>query len=96
MKDVNKLTTKDYIAFVYSYFHTKDDREIIVSQISQVTDDGRFLVFFLWGHHSCSEFIKKEEVVAIGNMEGDAGIKGWTGKFDLIKPDNEVLKENLK
>jgi hypothetical protein len=95
---VEALKAGDHIAFAWSYFggglDTKE-KEVQVSKITSV-HNGEFLVHFLHGHHSCAEYVKKEQVLAIGNEKGTDGIKGWSGKFILIQPEHPAIIENLK
>lgn len=79
-----------HIAFGFSY-NGGDPSEIIVDNITSVQEE-TVLVHFLYGHHSLAEYVKKEDVIAIGNPKGEGKIKGWNGKFDILKPDSELLK----
>lgn len=95
MKTVNQLIKGDYIAFPFQY-NASDDKEIIVTNITCVYED-HVLVHFLYGYKSLGASVKKEDILAIGNLEsGKAKIKGWTGSFDVVKPDNKLLIKNLK
>ncbi len=100
MERLKQLKEGDHIAFPYEYFHgqagsTHADARIEVAPITAVYDD-YVLVHFLSGYKSVGEDIKFEHIVAIGNPKGEAQIKGWTGSFDVLRPENEVLKRNLK
>jgi len=94
MKKIEGLKAGDFIAFAWSYFNG-EPKEIWVSDITSVSD-GRFLVHFLYGYKSIGEWIKKEDVLAIGNSKGVSGIKGWSGKFDILKPEDKLIIDNLK
>jgi hypothetical protein len=85
MKKVSDLKEGDFIAFGFNY-HGGEPTEIQVTNITKVYED-RVLVHFLYGHHSLGEFIKNEDIIAIGNPEGETKIKGWTGKFDLLNEE---------
>ncbi len=88
---VRDLRQGDYIAFGFNYNGGKPD-EVIVSNITCIEKNGSFLCHFLYGYHSLAEFVKPEDVLAIGDMEnGTHEIKGWSGKFILIQPNNELL-----
>ena len=96
MKKVNDLKEGDYIAFKWEYgVNQGEGGDIVVTDITKVYDD-QVLVHFLDGYKSESEFVKKEDILAIGNMDGNDGIKGWTGKFDILKPDHPLIVKNLK
>ena len=83
MKSVDKLTRNDSIAFGFNYNGGKPD-EIIVDNISHIKEN-EVLVIFLYGYKSMAEFVKKEDILAIGNNEeGKGTIKGWSGKYDIL------------
>lgn len=83
------LKPGDYIAFVWKYGTFGE--EIVVDNITEVYDND-VLVHFLYGYKSEAEFVKKEDIIAIGNPNGTGKIKGWTGNFDILKPDHPLLK----
>ena len=83
MKSIENLTEEDYIAFGFNYNGGEPD-EIIVDKIENFYED-KVLVCFSYGYKSVSEFIKKEDILAIGNNEfGEGKIKGWKGKYDIL------------
>lgn len=82
MKTIDTLTTNNYIAFYWRYSAT-DTPHIEVSQITSVQEDD-VLVHFLWGYKSIAEYIKKSDIIAIGNALGETKLEGWSGKFDLV------------
>lgn len=90
MKKVEDLKPGDFIAFGFNYHGGKPD-QVMVSNISSVWDGPRFMSHFLYGHHSLSEIFGIDNIIAIGNPEGETKIPGWSGKFDLINP--ELLKQ---
>lgn len=90
---VLNLKNGDYIAFGFNY-NGGEPNEIIVSNITEKMDY-TFIVHFMYGHHSLSESIKIENVLAIGDPEGTVGIKGWNGKFEIIK-STKLLLDSLK
>lgn len=94
MKLVSELKAGDYIAFGFSYNGGKAN-EIMVTGITGI-HKGAFIVHFLYGHHSMSELIKQEDVLAIGNTNGETKIKGWSGKFDLINSEHPLILKNTK
>jgi len=86
MKSIDDLKKGDYIAFGFNYHGGKPD-EIIVDNITEIYQE-KFLVHFLYGHHSLSEYVKKEDILAIGNNDsGKTSIKGWSGKYNVLKPE---------
>lgn len=91
MKSIDELAKGDYIAFGFNY-NGGQPNEIIVDNITEIYEKD-VLVHFLYGHKSLSEFVKKENILAIGNPEGTGKIKGWTGKYDILNQEkiNEIL-----
>jgi hypothetical protein len=83
MKSVSDLAKGDYIAFGFNY-NGGEPSEIIVNNITSAWGD-EFLVHFVYGYKSLSEFVKKENILAIRNNEtGEGTIKGWSGKYDIL------------
>lgn len=81
MRSIENLTKGDYIAF----YVPKEG--IIVDNITDIYNDGRFLVHYLLGYKGESAEVKPEEVLAIGNLEsGKTKISGWSGRFDVVNP----------
>lgn len=94
MKTVADLKSGDYIAFGFN-FHGGTPNEIWVTNITTI-NDGNFVVHFMYGHHSLSEIIKPEGVLAIGNPDSKTKIKGWGGRFDIIQPDHFLMKDSIE
>jgi len=94
MKKVSELRDGDVIAFGFNY-HGEEHDEIIVTNITTRHGDG-FIVHFLYGHHSLSEFVKPHDVIAIGNHNGRSKIHGWNGMFDLVNPNHRLLRNRVK
>jgi hypothetical protein len=94
MKSVENLAKTDYIAFGFNY-NGGEPNEIIVDNITEVYPRD-VLIHFLYGHKSLAEFVKKEEILAIGNIEGEGRILGYGGRFDIInqKKIDEILNKN--
>lgn len=82
---IKDLKIGDYIAFEWSY--GVSGKEII----TMVKPD-EVLVHFLYGYKSEAQWVKKKDIIAIGNPKGKGKIKGWTGKFNIVLPDHELLK----
>jgi hypothetical protein len=88
MKKIDNLCAGDFIAFEWNYGIGK---EIIVSNITSV-DRNKVLTHFLYGYRSEAEWVNKKDIIAIGNPNGSGKIRGWSGKFDILLPDHELLK----
>lgn len=99
MKSIDELAKGDYIAFGFNY-NGGEPTELIVSNITQIYKDKKsiiqVLVHFQYANHSIGEFVKRENIWAIGNPEGTGKIKGWTGKYDILNQEkiNEILSYN--
>jgi hypothetical protein len=91
MKTIENLKSGDYIAFGFNY-NGGEPKEIMVSNITSVSDYG-ILVHFMYGHHSLSEYVKKENIIAIGNPEGKSKIRGWNGNFDVVNRNHKLINE---
>ena len=86
MKTLKDLAKGDYIAFGFNY-NGGEPNEIIVNEIDEIYQ-GKFLVVFLYGYKSLSKFVNKEDILAIGNDEtGEAEIKNWSGKYDVLNQE---------
>ena len=83
------------IAFGFNYNGGKP-KEIIVSTITEVYDDqDQVLSHFDYGHRSLGEFIKKDDIIAVGdNEKGIEKINGWSGKYVILNRElyNELNK----
>jgi hypothetical protein len=90
---IKDLKIGDYIAFEWSY--GVSGKEIIVDSITMVKPD-EVLVHFLYGYKSESQWVKKKDIIAVGDPKGKCKIKGWSGKFNIVLPDHELLKEIKK
>jgi len=93
MKKVSELVEGDYIAFGFNY-NGGEPKEIMVSNITSIRNE-QVLVHFLYGHHSLGEWVPFDQIIGIGNVDGITKINGWGGKFDLLLPDHELLKETI-
>jgi len=95
MKSIDKLTKGDYIAFGFNY-NGGEPNQIIVDNITEICNN-EFLVHFLYGYKSLSEFVKKEDILAIGNTEGEGKISSWGGKYDILnqKKIDEILSKKV-
>ena len=90
--DINPTTNLkegDYIAFEWAFGIF--GKEIIVTSITSVKNDD-VLVHFLYGYKSESEWIKKKDIIAIGDTSASGKIKGWSGNFNILLPNHELLK----
>lgn len=94
MKQLSELKVGDYIAFKWNHgFY--EDGDIIIDAITSITED-QVLVHFLYGLKGEAKWVNKEDILAIGNMDGEHGISGWTGKYDILKPNHPLIIKNLK
>ena len=87
---LSNLKKGDYIAFQWDYGIF--GKEIIVDSITCVEDD-KVLVHFLYGHKSEAEWVKKSDIIAVGDKSCNGRIKGWTGFFDILLPNHELLSK---
>lgn len=78
---IKDLKIGDYIAFEWSY--GVSGKEIIVDSITMVKPD-EVLVHFLYGYKSESQWVKKKDIIAVGDPKGKCKIKGWSGKFNIV------------
>lgn len=88
---LDDLVVGDTIAFGFNYNGGKP-KEIIVDKITSIRNR-QALVHFLYGHHSLAEYIDYDDIIAIGNHQANDKIIGWSGTFEIIKPDHPLLKE---
>lgn len=99
MKSIDELAKGDYIAFGFNY-NGGEPNEIIVDNITEVYKNKetveQVLVHFAYGHHSLGEFVKREDILAIGDSQSKGKIKGWTGNYNILneKKVNEILLKN--
>lgn len=92
-KILANLVLGDFIAFEWAY--GMFGREIIVAPITLYHED-EVLVHFLYGYQSESEFIKKSDIIAVGSSSANGKIKGWSGNFNILIPDHELLQNKEK
>jgi hypothetical protein len=84
---LRNLKAGDYIAFEWKYGVLGPT--IIVDNITSVKDN-EVLVHFLYGYKSEAEYVKFDDIIAIGSEKGDRKIKGFGGKYIVIK-EHELL-----
>lgn len=80
----------DYIAFGFNY-NGGVPNEIIVDEVTLVMGD-EALVHFMYGYKSMGEWIKKEDIIAIGNDKASGIIPGYSGRFNILIPNHPLLK----
>lgn len=90
MKKIDDLTVGDYIAFQFDY--GSFGKEIVVDKITSIDKD-QFLVHFLNGYKSESVYVDKDKVIAIGDHQSSGKIKGWSGTYNILLPDHELLNK---
>ena len=87
---LSNIKEGDYIAFQWNYGIF--GKEIIVDNITCVDGD-QVLVHFLYGYKSEAEWVKKSDIIAVGDMSAKGEIKGWSGKFNILLPEHELLSK---
>lgn len=78
-------------------FYFKYGPETIVAQPTSIHGD-EILFHFLRGHKSEAEFVKKEEIVAVGDVKnGTVGILGWSGRYRILNQElfDKYVKEKV-
>ncbi len=86
---LDDLQTGDYIAFAW---HDGRDFDIIVENITSIAEHGHVLMHFMNGFKSESEYVKPENIIAIGDqIAGPDSIPFWKGKFHILLPEHPVL-----
>jgi hypothetical protein len=90
MRSIDELAKGDYIAFGFNY-NGGQPNEIIVENITEVYKNKetveQVLVHFLYGYKSLAEFVKRDNILAIGNPQGKGVIKDWTGTYDILNQE---------
>jgi len=72
-----------------------EPNEVIAGRPTLIYEN-RILFHFLYGHHSLSETVKKEDIVAVGDNEDDTvSVLGWNGRFKIINHQkfDDLLKK---
>jgi aspartate carbamoyltransferase regulatory subunit len=82
-----ELKVGTYIAFIWPF---GDD--IVISDILNIRND-EMLVCFMYGLRSESEWVKRKDIVAIGDSSATGKIKGWRGNFNIIQPNHKIFNE---
>jgi len=91
---LSNLKHGDYIAFEWEFGIF--GKEVIVSSITSVTDE-QVLVHFMCGLRSEAEWVKKQDIIAVGDMSAKGKLKGWSGNFNiLLSADNDKYKKYVK
>ncbi len=94
---INKLNNNElkdvFVAFPYSYLQD-DEKRIEVSNVTCVDfKSNKLLVHFSLGWKSCSEYIKFDDIVGVGDHNnGTHKIEGWSGKFIILNHEHELVK----
>lgn len=86
-----ELNVGNYVAFEWA--HGVFGKEIIVDKITSVGDDD-VLVHFLYGYKSEAEWVKKVDIIAIGDKNATGKINGYRGNFNILKPEHPLLNEH--
>jgi hypothetical protein len=85
MKTLNNLQEGDYIAF-------EDENELFVDSITTIRGD-LVLVHFLDGYKSRAAWIKKQDIIAIGDSESTGKINGWRGTYNILLSNHKLLNK---
>jgi len=85
---LSNLSEGDYIAFQWDYGGL--GKEIIVDSITSISENS-VLVHFLYGYKSEAEWVNKKDIIAVGDMSATSKIKGWSGNFNILQPNHELL-----
>ena len=85
---IERLKPGDYIAFEWKYGTLGP--EIMVTNITSVGKN-YVLVHFLDGYKSEAEFVKKGDIIAIGDTSATGKIKHWIGNFNILQPNHPLL-----
>ena len=89
-----QFNLEDFYLFGFNYNGEEPD-EVIVAKPTAIYED-KILFHFLYNYKSLAEDVYKENIIAVGNIDGTVSIVGWTGKFTIINQevfDDLVSKE---
>lgn len=71
--------------YLFGFNYNGGEPNEVIAEKPTLIHNERILFNFLYGHHSLSEFIKKEDILAVGdNNNGTVLVSGWNGKFKII------------
>ena len=87
--DRHQFSCKNYYMFGFNYNGGTPD-EVIVEKPTSI-DDNTILFHFDYGHKSLSEYVKKENIVAVGDKDGAFEVAGWKGRYSVLNKQ-EFLK----
>jgi len=78
----HQFSCKCYYMFGFNYNGGIPD-EVIVEKPTSIDDDV-ILFHFLDGHRSVGEYVKKENIVAVGEYDGAFEVAGWNGRYSVL------------
>lgn len=81
---------------LFGFNYNRGEPDEVIAGKPTLIYDNKILFHFLYGHHSLSETIKKEDIVAVGDNEDDTvSVSGWSGRFKIInqKKFDDLLKK---
>lgn len=87
---LSKLKEKDHVAFQWNY--GSFGKEIVVASIT-IAEEQKVLVHWMDGYKSEGKWIEKSEIIAIGDNSAKGKIKGYSGKFNILIPNHELLEK---
>ena len=92
--DTNHTFSADN-TYLFGYNYNGGEPNEVIAEKPTSIDVEKILFVFSKGHKSLSEYIKVQDIVAVGNNElGTIKILGWSGKFQIINQQkfDELVK----
>lgn len=81
--------------YLFGYNYNGGEPTDVIAEKPTSIDENKILFNFLYGHHSLSEYVPKEDIIAVGDIvNGTTSIMGWSGKFLIL--NQEKFEELLK
>ena len=90
-KLLDEMKPGDFILFPFTW--NGDAAELMGAKITSV-HKGKFLVHFLYGHHSLGEWVDRGAVIAVGGANYVEKVNGWRGNYNLLQPSHKLLIDN--
>lgn len=73
------------------YFHDGHEKNLIVAKPTIIEED-KILFHFSIGYKSEGEWVRKSDILAVGDMEnGTVQVIGWGGKYSILNNDRFQL-----
>lgn len=80
-----QFNLEDFYLFGFNYYGGEPD-EFIVAKPTAIYEDA-ILFHFLYNYKPLAGDVYKENIIAVGNIDGTVSIVGWTGKFTIINQE---------